>query len=285
MKTSSRFSLLIALSGLGLSTEARAQFTLIETGGTFRADDTNYALQTEGASAFATDLLNGDGYGVHTISGLNDGVYGNSSSWIGNSTGSAGILFDSAMDLSSFAFGRDNNGGFADRSLGTYTIYYTTDVGLTALNALDGSTSWTEIGSLTYSFASPDLSSRRHLYNLDETLTGVTGFRIAAPNGNAIDEIELYVSFATPPPPVTITYADNETRTAAISTLGGIIAEVATGTATQSGTLTGTGLFTKTGAGTLVLSNVNTDHTGGTVVSAGTLVSGAGNGSGPVRSP
>lgn len=80
--------------------------------------------------------------------------------------------------------------------------------------------------------------------------------------------------------PSTITYADDETRATGISTTGDVFAEVATGTATQSGGLFGTGLFTKTGEGTLILSSVNSDHTGGTVVSAGTLVSGAGNGSG-----
>lgn len=280
MKILKRCPFFILLGGLGFPASALAQFSLIETGGTFRSDDTNYASQSQGGVAFATDLLNGDGYGVHTISGLNDGVYGNSSSWIGNSAGSAGVVFGSTQDLSSFAFGRDNTGGFADRNAGSYSFYYTTDSGLTTLNALDGSVTWTEIGSLTYSFGSPESPARRHLYNLDATLTGVTGFRIAAPNGNAIDEIELYASFAPPPPPPTITYAADETQAAGITTTGGVFAEVAAGTATQSGALSGTGLFTKTGAGTLILSSVNTDHTGGTVVSAGTLVSGAGNGSG-----
>lgn len=184
---------LLLLAPFVLATAAHAQFTLAGTGGTFRTDDTNYATS---GTAFASGNI---GVSPHTIANLNNGSYGNSSSWIGSGADSAGIVFGSAATLSSFAFGRDNLGTYADRTAGTYNLFYTTDSGLNAGNAL--SANWTSIGSLVYTAGTPNYPSARHLYNLTSPISGATGFRIAAPGGVAIDEIELYSTLATLPPP------------------------------------------------------------------------------------
>ncbi|MBP6508323.1 MAG: PEP-CTERM sorting domain-containing protein [Opitutaceae bacterium] len=187
----SLFVLFILIVGM-----VRAQFTLVETGGTFRSDATDLAI---GGTAFASGLINGDGYGVHTIAGLNNGSYGNSSSWIGSGPSDAGVLISSSSIISSFAFGRDNTGTYADRNAGTYNFYYTTDSGLNSGNAL--SANWTSLGSLNYTSSPPASPSLRHLYNLTSPVSSATGFRIASADGTAIDEIELYATFAVAPPP------------------------------------------------------------------------------------
>lgn len=185
---------LLALAFLsGVPTTALAQFSLVQTGGTFRTDATNLAA---GGTAFSSSEI---GVAPHTTAGLNDGVYGNSSSWIGDgSTSSAGILLGTGSTLSSFAFGRDNTSVYSDRSTGNYTFYYTTDPGLNSGNAL--SANWTSLGSLTYpgTTSQPSLCN---LYNLDSPVSGATGFRIVSPGGTAIDEIELYSTTAVTPPP------------------------------------------------------------------------------------
>jgi hypothetical protein len=168
-----------------------AQISLIQTGGTFRSDDTN--LATSG-TAFSSGEI---GVAPHSTANLNNGTYGNSSSWIGDGASSAGILLGSAANLSSFAFGRDNTGAYTDRNAGTYNFYYTTDTGLDPGSAL--SASWTSLGSLTYSGSSPVLPASRHLYNLSSTVSNATGFRIDSAAGTAIDEIELYSTAAGTP--------------------------------------------------------------------------------------
>lgn len=170
--------------GLLAPLAATAQLTLLQTGGSFRTDATN--LATTGTAFSSSEI----GVSPHATGDLNDGTYGNSSSWIGGGINdSAGIIFSSATTLGSFAFGRDNTGVYADRSNGDYNIYYTTSTGLTAANAL--SATWTSIGLLSYPSATTQPAAR-NLYNLSSLISGVTGFRIQGPTGAAIDEIELY---------------------------------------------------------------------------------------------
>jgi hypothetical protein len=191
MSKSSASSLLLTLVVTSLAVKASAQFTLVETGGTFRTDATNLASS---GTAFSSGEI---GVAPHSTAGLNNGSYGNSSSWIGNGAGSsAGILLNSGSTLSSFAFGRDNTGVYGDRSAGAYTFYYTTQAGLTTGNAL--SATWISLGTVTYPGAS-NQPARRNLFNLNTAVTGATGFRIAAPSGAAIDEIELYSTSASLP--------------------------------------------------------------------------------------
>lgn len=185
-----------------LATLASAQFTLVETGGTFRAGATN--LATSG-TAIGQDQLE---LGTHYIVNVNDGVYGNSSSWIGlveddTMFGSwVGVRFSSAQTIASLAFGRDNLGGFSDRATGSaYLFQYSSDA---SVNSNPAGAVWTSFGTLDYLNSPPTDPSYRHLYNINTPLTDVYAIRIYTASGlldgNAIDEIELYATAATPVP-------------------------------------------------------------------------------------
>ena len=144
-------------------------------------------LATRGV-AFAKDFI--PGFAAHTIPHLNDGIYGNANSWIGNSANSfAGISFGSRPILiNRVAFGRDNTGVWSDRAIGTYTVQFTT---VANPNASTPDNSWISIGTIdTATLPNP---ARRHV--LSFSTWSVTGIRvIAAVEGIAIDELEVYNS-------------------------------------------------------------------------------------------
>ncbi len=179
------------------------------------AGDPAPANLATGAIPFALDELSDFG---HLIAEVNDGMYGNSSSWIGNgATGTAGPFIGlnlgaNPITLASIAFGRSNvlagdpcgGGVCTDRTLGLYRLQYTAvpNPDETTPNA-----AWVEIGTLDYQ--SPgggnfDFPHQRHRYNFDPVTA--TGIRIIVPGtglagGTAIDEIELYDVQLEPPPP------------------------------------------------------------------------------------
>lgn len=169
----------VVISGGGLA--------LVEEGGGFAEGN----VATNG-TAFAKDEI---GVGPHTIAGVNDGSYGNSSSWIGGTPNSfVGIRFGAIpVPLYKVAFGRDNLGNFNDRAFGLYTLQYTT---VADPDATTPDAAWMTIGTLDYqsaggtNFANPIL---RHVFTFREVLA--TGFRIKTDSATdyiAIDEIELY---------------------------------------------------------------------------------------------
>lgn len=176
-----------------------AQFTLIETGGTFRSGVTNLAI---GATAIGQDEY-GD---PHLITNINDGQYGNDRSWLGRDVFDEnadavtqltdrswiGVEFSSAVSIGSIALGRDNLGAFTDRASYSYLIQITT--------LSNGA--WTDIGTIDPTvLPSP---ARRHLFNLNTPLADVTAIRISTTTGvgygNAIDELEVYATAAIPEP-------------------------------------------------------------------------------------
>lgn len=164
---------------------------LTETGGGMLP--TNIARS---GTAFAKDCLNGGGYAAHQIAHLNDGLYGNEHSWIGNSTDSfAGIAFDRPYDIDSIAFGRDNGGEekqYIDRYVGQYVLQYTR---ATNPGALTPDSDWITIGEFNY-LSTDTTGYLRHLYTFDR-INGVTGIRIRTissggwDNVICIDEIEV----------------------------------------------------------------------------------------------
>lgn len=178
------------LIGLLAPLETRAQFILRETGGTFRTDAPNLAAATNGATAFGKNEL---GFGIHFITTINDGTYGNSSSWIGaaGSESWVGVYLATPSTIASIAYGRDNNGVYTDRSLNPTRIEYTTS---SLANATEQAAAvWRTIGILDYYQENPGSPARRHLYDLATPLAGVTGFRLRAyGDANAYDELELY---------------------------------------------------------------------------------------------
>ena len=108
---------------------------------------------TGGATAFALDELGGFG---HFTAEVNDSIYGNANSWIGNgATGASGqfsgISLPASNTLNRFAFGRSNDmsadpcpGGCSDRNLGLYTLQFRND----GSTADDGG--WSTIGTINY---------------------------------------------------------------------------------------------------------------------------------------
>ena len=172
----------VVLNGGGL--------TLVEEGGVIAPGN----LAATG-TAFARDVLLGFS-NTHTISRLNNQIFGNSNSWIGQSSGTfAGIsLGATPTTISSIAFGRDNTPfGFTDRTLGVYTLQYTT-----VPNPDASTTSWITIGTLDYqsdggtNFTVP---SMRHRYFFNAVQA--TGIRLLVPSagletGTCIDELEVY---------------------------------------------------------------------------------------------
>src|SRR3954468_24736104 len=99
---SSRRLQILALLFLALTAHrAAAQFTFIESGGTFRTDATNLAAASNGGTAIGQDEL---GYGIHFITNINDSTYGNASSWIGTDDQNVtwvGVFFSSPTAVAS----------------------------------------------------------------------------------------------------------------------------------------------------------------------------------------
>lgn len=75
----------------------------------------NLALARDGAKATASSCL--PGYAIHKISHLNDGLYGNSHSWIsaGSGTQWAQIELPRAAKVAKVVFSRDREGRYGDR--------------------------------------------------------------------------------------------------------------------------------------------------------------------------
>ena len=180
-------------------------FHLAESGG---GPVINNAATAPGATAFAKDLINdfnndgvSDTYPNHRTDNLNDGLYGNTDSWIaGTSTSFAGVALAGPTLIDGIAFGRDNGGEanqFSDRWQGIYTFQYTLDsfAGIDLLDAAQvEALDWHTIAALQYSdlFDIPDDQGYlRHLYEFGP-ISGVTGVRILTSGaGIAIDELEV----------------------------------------------------------------------------------------------
>jgi len=171
----------------GLVITSSQNLTLVEEGGTIQSGN----LATAG-TAFAQDEI---GVAPHAIAKVNDGTFGNSSSWIAGTTWSfVGIsLGSTAVLVNQIAFGRDNTGTYADRWLGAYELQYTT-----VANPSESTpeASWTTLGTLEYqsaggtNFATP---AKRHRFTFDPVFA--TGFRLriySGPELIGVDEMEIY---------------------------------------------------------------------------------------------
>lgn len=130
--------------------------------------------------------------GIHCFKNINDGISGNSNSWIPSNTGSphfAGISFESLRIVEGFAVARDNNGVYGDRIGGTKTLQYTT-VSNPDHNTADSD--WKTVGTsfITY-------NALRHIYMFSEPVSA-TGFRIITDSAaDCIDELELFEEVET----------------------------------------------------------------------------------------
>lgn len=173
-------------------------FSLMGTGGVM-ASATNHALT---GTAFAKDALTG--YPAHSIPHLNDGLYGNDFSWIGGSASSfCGVAFPASRAVGRIAFGRDNTGTFTDRTVGNYTVQFTT---VANPSASTPDASWTTLGTFTLEGSSIPNPSLRHVYEFASV--NATGLRLMTPADACIDEFEAYTS----PNPDVVWGAALETR-------------------------------------------------------------------------
>jgi hypothetical protein len=180
-------------------------------------------LASRGATAIGSSEL---GFGIHFITKINDGFYGNSSSWIsdrGLGAGSdpdpfVGVAFGRELNLSTLAWGRDNGdtteggcgGTCTDRSIGTYTIQVTRvpSPAVDTAETGDSATGWETVGTVQYLSAAPPgfNPSLRHSFILarDAQPIPATGVRVKVSDGNiAIDELEVNPTTLVTAPPVT----------------------------------------------------------------------------------
>lgn len=132
----------------------------------------NLAAARAGGIASASSCL--PGYTIHQVPHLNDGLYGNSHSWIAAGAGSqwAQITFPEPVSVSSVVFSRDRTGGFRDRVPRKVEVRVSLD-GVTwervatAASELDPPGSGAGAGDdwLRYAFACEEVSWKR----LDDT--------------------------------------------------------------------------------------------------------------------
>jgi hypothetical protein len=87
----------------------------------------NVALASAGAKAMASSTL--PGYDIHKLQHINDGLYGNSHSWISNETGRGWVEIELAQKsaISRITWGRDQKGNFGDRIPTQYKIEVAVD--------------------------------------------------------------------------------------------------------------------------------------------------------------
>lgn len=194
--------------------------TLLEEAGVARTN--NLAA---GKTAFGTEVLSPP----HAIASVNDGIYGNASSWLPATTDAAiGInLGATPVAVDKIAFSRDNAAVIGDRFAAMFDVQYTT-VASPSESTPEGS--WTTIGTLDYTTLPHtgkfSLPPQRHLWSFPTV--SATGIRLRvrnAPAQVAVDELEIYdaTSQERTPPVLTLpasvsVYAALPTSTSAVVT-------------------------------------------------------------------
>lgn len=173
---------------LEVSGPRTAPLRLTQVGGTmFRP--ANLAL---GKTAFGKDEILGGSLPQHKIPNINDGIYGNGNSWIGNTAASfVGINLGAPTRIARVAFGRDNTATFGDRCQGNYLLQYTT---VASPDAATPDGDWVTLGPVFYDPATTT-PSYRHEYAFPPVTA--TGVRLIVPGLDigsfvCIDELELY---------------------------------------------------------------------------------------------
>jgi hypothetical protein len=179
----------------------------------------NVALASHGTVPFtSSDLGPVLSIPFHRAVNLNDGLYGNSQSWISaNGTGGttdsdpfAGLSFGASVAITNIAWSRDNaDAPYKDRWPGTYRLQYTTVTApdATTADTGDAATGWADLGTVTYGSSVPPYFTGyvRHRFELAAGGAPIdaTGIRIKVPDGSiAIDEIEINTAVGAAPTPV-----------------------------------------------------------------------------------
>lgn len=157
---------------------------------------TNHALASTGSSAFSSSDLTPEYNAPLVNNGIIDNVSANA--WIAATAGNdefVGVALASPISLGAVVW--HGQTGYNGRSAGTWSLQYTTDA------TVDGSSSWTEIG--TYDYAEPGCASPmpRSIFSFS-AIDGVTGVRVvtvasACGAPMAVQELETYEPITTPP--------------------------------------------------------------------------------------
>jgi hypothetical protein len=179
----------------------------------------NVALASQGTVAFGSSQLD---FGVHYITNINDGLYGNNHSWISDFTAPdpnpfVGLRFAGTVNVTNIAWSRDNGdtteppcgGTCQDRVVGQYTLQFTTIASPDAATAEtgDASTGWETIGTVEFlpGADSADFTAYlRHSFGVSQggVAIAATAVRIKVSDGNiAIDEVEVNPA-PDPVPPI-----------------------------------------------------------------------------------
>lgn len=160
----------------------------------------------------------------HRIDNINDGLYGNTQSWLSNLSDSnpyIGVEFSQPIQFSKIAWSRDNGnageagnssvpGQYIDRWAGTYTLQYTqaADPSALAAEGTNPASTWANIGTVTLDTApQAGFNAGYFRHGFDVAYQGnplsATGLRIKPSSDElAIDEMELYGP-QSPPLPTT----------------------------------------------------------------------------------
>ena len=167
---------------------------------------------------------------VHTIAHANDGLFGNSNSWIpdlpaGDTKPFLGLCFPAPLTFDHIAWGRDNGnnatdacgGQCIDRSIGMYTLQITEvpNPDRTTPDTGDRATGWETIGTVDQRSSGETKRGAffttylRHTFRVTEggRAISASGIRFKLPAvdaGIAIDEIELYNGKPPTIPPETL---------------------------------------------------------------------------------
>jgi len=122
---------------------------------------------------------------IHCYGNINDGVFGNSHSWIPGVAGAvAGVTFASPVTLTGLGTSRDRLGTYADRT-GSLEVEVYASGATTDYSVLTGTGGWVSLGSAS-------LERDAGYYAFSETVT-VDAIRVKASNaGLCLDELELF---------------------------------------------------------------------------------------------
>ncbi|MCL5096334.1 MAG: hypothetical protein M1608_02115, partial [Candidatus Omnitrophica bacterium] len=167
----------------------------------------NRALAANGTTAFGSSEF---GQGVHYITNVIDGLYGNSHCWISDFTKPdsnpyVGLNFGGSVDIKTVAWSRDNGDDAegpsnpnTDRAVGLYTLQITQveNPGTNTAETGDPTTGWVTVGTFNYRSAGtvfvPYLRHRYEVSNTNGTPITATGLRLRVSDPSmAIDEIEV----------------------------------------------------------------------------------------------
>ena len=136
--------------------------------------------------------------GIHCWDNLNDGLYGNSNSWISGTNGAkAGVVLPAPRTIVGIQLARDLGGEsyvFNDRAGAGISVEY-------SATANSDANPWSSTGWVSAGGISGWAANTRNYYQFSTPVVA-DGLRITVSSGDScIDELEIYATGITAPPP------------------------------------------------------------------------------------